>query len=208
MKLILNLIGLLLLVSIFYCSNPAEHYQKPEVKTMEILQIDTAEVDTVLNEAGLFLTLDYIKGAQFLATWGNSPKYVSKDTIKILPSGNPHITMLKDKAIYIQQGCGTACFFGYMLPFNLNTDSKYYFYPFAVDLENNLIGFNGDNSNYLLMVENYLTGKREYIQENFCHSNFPGYCIDSIKFENKEIFIRWRDEQEKVVEKKFSFPNL
>lgn len=202
---ILKYVGSLFLLTILGCSNVSDQSkQTKSVMTMEVLQVDINQTDTLLNKDGLFLSLDYIGDVKFLASWGKNPIDVLLDTIKILPSGNPQLTKLKDKAIYIQQGCGTACFFGYMLPIKSNAEAKYYLYPLATDLENDLIVYNGEETEYLAIVENYLTGQKQFIMANFLSGPFPGHSIDSIAFQsNWNLYIQWKDSSGKYQKKAF-----
>ncbi len=194
---------LLLIVWVLSCKTELkkENHQKKSITTA--LRIDTNKTDTIFNASELILSVEYVGQSRYKATWSNR-YFKNQDTLKILENGNLSIQSSKEKGIYLQQGCGTSCFFGYVLPFKPKAIAKYYMYPFAVDLENDMIAYNGEDEKHLMIVENYLTGKKQFIKADFLPGPYPGHSIDSVVFQNNNrLFIQWKLENGKVEKKLF-----
>jgi hypothetical protein len=208
MKMQIGFLGLLSFVLVLSCNNMVNQEKQTEgEKTFEILHVDTTKIDTVFYEIGTFLVLNYIGKSNYIARWGSDTSTFSTDTIQKLSNGNAQVTVSKNKAIYIKQGCGSTCFFAYVLPFKQNSIAKYYLYPLAIDFKNNLIAYNGEDTESLAVVENYLTGQSEKIKADFLSGPFPGYAIDSIVLSKERVFIQWKNSSNRKQTKEFKLSN-
>lgn len=200
-----GLINSLLILALVSCGNRTEYKTeqgKPLVKR-ELLKIDTTKTEIILNEGKMYFAVAYVGNSEYIAKWGESYGALNQDTIKILESGNAMLMALENNGIYISQGCGTACSFAYMLPFKTAAKAKYYLYPLAVDLNKNLIAYNGEETQSLAIIESYITGERELIKADFLPGPYPGHSIDSISLSGGNIFIEWTNSNGKLQQKSF-----
>lgn len=201
------LFGIILSVCVVSCGNSLEKKQIKE-KTIELLNIDTSQNQIVINEEGIFLELSYLDSSRYLAKWGDGKMNFSKDTVLILSEGNAHATILQNKGIYIQQGCGSSCFFGYVLSLS-NNEAMHYSYPLLVSLELDLIAYNGDDTENLVIVENFINHKRQKIKADFLPGIFPGHSIDSISFTTeRKLFLNWLNSDEETQQQTFELTDL
>ncbi|MBL6447654.1 hypothetical protein JMN32_15155 [Fulvivirga sp. 29W222] len=205
MKIMMGLTGSLLLLVAISCgsSTDPEGKQDKSIIKRELLNVDTTKTEVVLNEGRIYFELEYVGYSEYIARWGESSNALFQDTIKILESGNPKMMALESSGIYISQGCGTACSFAYVLPFRTDAKVKYYLYPLAIDLKNNLIAYNGEETESLAVVESYLTGESELIKADFLPGPYPGYSIDSIFLSGEKMFIEWKSSNGKLQQKQF-----
>jgi len=161
--------------------------------------------DTVLMSNNIFLVYKHESIDSFQVKWGKANNnMVYCDTLPIFPSGLPILTWHNDYAICLTQGCGTDCFFAYILLLQ-TSEIKTYMYPLAYDTANNLIAYANDNYNSktFLFVENFLTGEKREITEDYLPGPHSGDAIDSINFIQNGLFVKWRDSQDKIKEKIF-----
>lgn len=184
-------LSLLLIVG---CSSDRKSLSSDAVNQSKYISIDT-----ILNAGGkmlLFLNLDEEK---YFLKWGSGTySNISKDTLHSLPDGKVKMQWHSKDAIALRQGCGTSCFYAYILPLKDQASEAFYMYPLAYDTVNNLIAYNGDNNESLVIVENYLTRQKQHIDRMFLRGPFPGYAIDSIAFlsDRRQLFLKWKDEEE------------
>lgn len=201
---------LVLIILSFYafgCMHNSKELNAKE-RTFELVNIDTTQNLIVVDEDGVFLEFSHIANSKYLARWSNDKITFSKDTLIILPEGNPQITILRNKGVYVQQGCGSSCFFGYVLSFS-NKEAKYYLYPLLASLEQGLIAYNGENTENLVIVENFNTNKKKEIKADFLPGIYPGHSIESINFTgNNEITITWLGTNEEVKNQTFKLFDL
>lgn len=204
----INVLALIILsYYAFGCANNSKKLNAKE-RTLELVNIDTTQNLIIVDEAGAFLEFSHIANSKYLARWSNNKIAFSKDTLIILPEGNPQITILRNKGVYLQQGCGSSCFFGYILSFP-NKEVKYYLYPLLVSLEQGLIAYNGEDTENLVIVENFNTNKKKEIKADFLPGIYPGHSIENISFtEKNDISITWLDTNEEVQNQTFKLLDL
>lgn len=178
--------------------------------------------DTVLNKNGKFLIYRNISVDSYILNWGkDSIVNTSKDTMNTLPSGQLNLDWYSERAICLTQGCGTACFYSYILPLSKDAKEKFYDYPLAYDTLNNLIAYSvdslvfGDDSDAysdrpepFIIIENFLTNKRITIEEDYLPCPFSGVVIESIFFNSKGLHVRWRNSKDKIVSRTFNVADL
>lgn len=195
-----NILFIVVYLVILSCNN-SQHSSSTHSDT-------TVTLDTILHKNGKFLFYQNITDTSYILIWGNNTiKNIAKDTVHILPSGKLNLEWYSDKAICVRQGCGSSCFYAYVLPLLSNAMEKFYMYPLAYDTVKNLIAYNDDSSAFIT-IENFITGKKINIKEDFLPGPFQGYCIDSIAFNPKGLYVKWKDSKEKLVTKTFDVENL
>jgi hypothetical protein len=148
------------------------------------------------SETGDFLK--YIKkNGKIEIEWGNKQ---FKRTLKRqyecdLPStAIPSLRWTTSKYIGLGYGCGSPCWGLMILPLN-PTDSIFSrMYDYDVDTKNNQVVYLDNEKFGQLTVENWKTGTKTQIKIKVqCDSAFPGYCIDSVKIQNGELYVRWKE---------------
>lgn len=160
--------------------------------------------DTILFKESKYLFFENLSDTTYKLVWGNTTfKNTSSDTIHVLPNGKLTLAWVSPNAIGIHQGCGSSCFFAYVLPLTLNAKEKFYMYPLAFDTLNNLIAYGNDKNDCFITIENYISGVKMNLNEDFLHGPFTGFCIDSISFQSKGLFLKWKNSDEKEVTKFF-----
>lgn len=149
--------------------------------------------DTIVNEADKFLYFDNLTDSTYLLVWGGlNYTNVSADTMPVLPNGKLYLDWIDKDAICVRQGCGTACFFAYILPLQPLARETMYFYPIDYDIPNHLVAYSPDLYSTII-VENFLTQKRYPIAEPV-KGPLGSFGLDSTSFQDKKLFIQWRDE--------------
>jgi hypothetical protein len=164
--------------------------------------------DTILFKGKIYAILEYTSDSTYILNWGNSKVKNTSDTLFIFPIGKPVVEFYNEDAIIMRQGCGTSCFFAYIFPLENNMKEKIYMYPMAFDSINNLIAYCNDTNDFFLTIENYTSGKKKIIHEDFLYGPFSGIGIDSIFFDIKGLFVKWRNNEEKLVEKVFKLNEI
>jgi hypothetical protein len=110
------------------------------------------------------------------------------------PSWVPNIRWATRQYIGLHYGCGSPCWGTIILPLNPTDSTFERMYELDVDTKNNQVVYL-DNDDYKnLVVQNWKTGRKTKIEIKVeCSDAFPGYCIDSIKVSNGELFVRWKE---------------
>ena len=196
--LILSFLGLFIILS---CKS-----QQPKKVSSDITYISS---DIIFKDSSAFLYYLNLSNSTYLLEWGNQLfSNISTDTLHVLPNGKLNLVWNTSKAICLRQGCGTSCFFSYILPITKGSKEKFYMYPMAFDTLNNLIAYANDSLNHFLTIENFATGRKMNINEKFLKGPYSGYYIDSISFQNDNLYVRWQNDEEKLVSKKINTSSL
>ncbi|MFA5300736.1 MAG: hypothetical protein WC389_21310 [Lutibacter sp.] len=181
----------------------------PKNKEKLIKNQETNYADTVLFKDSIYLFFENLSDSTYRLIWGNNElKNTSIDTIHVFPNGKLNLEYFNSKAIIVRQGCGSSCFFAYVLPIFQNVKEKLYMYPLAFDTTNNLIAYGNDKNDLLLTIENYISYKKMNINEDFLKGPFSGFCIDSIFFQSNGLFIKWKNSDDELVTKLFDIKEL
>lgn len=170
---------------------------------------DSNLIDTILFQDSRYLLFENLSDSTYRLIWGNKTiRNKSNDTIHILPSGKLNLSWVSNNAIGLRQGCGSSCFFTYVLPLVQNAEEKFYMYPLAFDTINNIIAYGNDRNDYFLTIENYISGKTIKLNNDYLKGPFTGYCVDSISFQPKGLYLKWKDSKEKIVSNLFNVDEL
>ena len=204
--MVIYLIGLF---SYFSCADSLKNNQATSNITSSItdgrldLHADLNEI--VLFSSNIFLFYKHASIDSFLVVWGSGEyNKVQYDTLPMFAVGPPLLEWYNEDAICLRQGCGSPCFFAYILLFKTG-EIKRYMYPLAYDIPNNLIAYASDNydSKTFLWVENLLTGEKREIIEDYLPGPYSGLSIESINFNHSGLFVKWRNSQNRIQEKVF-----
>lgn len=108
------------------------------------------------------------------------------------PSWIPTIRWTTSKHIGLGYGCGSPCWGTIILPLNSKDSVIERMYDFEKELDRNLIVYLDGEDYDRLTIENWVTGEKQVIKTKIsCESAFLGYCIDSLKFVNDNLYIWW-----------------
>ena len=193
---------LVLFIHLVSCANPQKsNREEQETATNynneQHLDLYANLNDTVLQSNNGFLIYQYVSADLFQMKWGNiHNNMVYCDTLHIFPIGLPLFEWHNKEAICLKQSCGTDCYFTYILLFKTGK-IKQYMYPLAYDTINNRIACAGDYAlKELVVVENFLTGEKQKITEDYIPCSHSGNAIDSITFNLSGLFVKWRDSND------------
>jgi len=198
-----------LFICLISCTNPkgSSSAVKETVTSFDNERVDLyANLnDTVLLSNNIFLVYKHVSIDSFQVKWGKVNNMNYCDTLSVFPGGLPVLAWHNDNAICLTQGCGTDCFFAYILLFK-SSEIKKYMYPLAYDTVNNFIACAGDyDSKVFLHVENFLTGEKREIIEDYLPYPHSGHAIESIHFNQNRLFVKWRNSHNKIKEKIFKW---
>ena len=126
--------------------------------------------------------------------WGNKKfeRVLSKQyNCKHAPHWIPTIEWSTPQYIGLKYGCGNPCWGLFILPLNSIDSVIERMYDFDVDSQRNLIVYLADDDKSL-NIENWKNGKIQTLKPKIsCEPAFLGYCIDSIRFVNDVLYIKW-----------------
>jgi hypothetical protein len=208
MKIRLLTIGL---VFFFLSCDIKRTVSTDKIKLVERLDTrrESLPVDTVRREDCHWLasfdstlsTGDYVKYIQkngrIKIEWGNKKfkRALRNDyDCNSAASWVPNIYWTTSEYIGLHYSCGSPCWGFIILPLNA-TDSVFEgMYDFDFDTRNNQVVYLDYKENKELVVENWKTGKKTRIKSKVeCSSAFLGYCIDSIRIRDGNLFVRWKE---------------
>ncbi|MEZ4825952.1 MAG: hypothetical protein R3C61_06615 [Bacteroidia bacterium] len=177
----------MLVISIISISNLFCTHFKDEGETNK-----PERIDTLINSEGIYLFIKTTGEKQYVLVWGNTFFQNVSNPIKELPNGKIRLKWYNKQAICVEQGCGTSCFFSYILPIQEDASEKFYMYPLAYNQIRLVVVYSNDGPDgYLLRVQNVITGKEQKLIRESCKGPFAGYCINKIEFEGNFIRVNW-----------------
>ncbi|WP_333820722.1 hypothetical protein [Ohtaekwangia sp.] len=200
------LIGLTFLT--FSCVEKQGQQTEPADSSRAISEI----VDQVDNKIEKDNCNAWLDGADSTLSTGDYLKYIkengrikikwgSKDFTRTLnhsfdcdaaPHWIPTIRWTTSKYIGLGYGCGSPCWGTIILPLNSRDSVFETMYDFEKNLERSLVVYLDGEDYDKLTIENWATGEKQEIKARItCESAFLGYCIDSIKFVNDDLYIKW-----------------
>jgi hypothetical protein len=149
--------------------------------------------DSITTKEGNYLVYMFLSENKYKLKWGSKDSCeISKDTFKILGSGLLHISNTSENVILLEQSCGTDCKYGVVLTIKPLSE-KVYDFIVANEIKDGLVAYISKSDSSLLTIENFFTGKRQYINEIYwCPAAFKGECIDSVSIKNKELYMKWQ----------------
>jgi hypothetical protein len=169
-----------------------------ENKSNNVIRTDNCnswldDADSTLSSGGY---IKYMKGnGRIKIAWGNK---VFSRTLKqdfgcdAAPSWIPTVRWATPEYIGLGYSCGSPCRGTVILPLNSHDSVVERVYDLERELSRNLIVYPGGEDYDRLTIENWVTGEKQEIRtEIICESTFLGYCIDSLKFDIDNLFIKW-----------------
>lgn len=151
------------------------------------------DADTTLS-AGYFIK--YIKENQRVKIqWGNDhfTRTLDKDyDCAGAASWVPSIRWSTSDYIGLKYGCGSPCWGSIILPKNDKDPVIERMYDLVIDTLGNRMVYLDNKTYDRFVLEDFVTGKQASIDYKFeCPAAFVGFCIDTIGFDNKKLFVKW-----------------
>lgn len=158
------------------CSNNTS-IKKPE----EALRVDTLILSKDLN---LFAKYESENEYQFIAE--SNGQILKSQMMKKFQSGLPKVEKFENNWVYLRGGCGSSCFYAYMLPVNIKgQDSlKTYMFPLFVDQKKNIIVYCIENT---VMIENYGNGKSVSFKDERLVGPYCGFSIEKMNITGRKF---------------------
>ncbi|MEN0051840.1 MAG: hypothetical protein AAF806_32540 [Bacteroidota bacterium] len=153
------------------------------------------------KDDGRFLKY-FCEGENLFIQYGNNTfNKVFKDTfVCIMPYvGTPMLWAENKERILLSFGCGSPCWGVFELSFNQKDTVKSFLYHYDYDEEIDVlihVDYYEPKDRYVLMARNLSTAEYQVIDIGAYKAPFIGYYIDSLSFENKELFVRLRTEED------------
>lgn len=152
-------------------------------------------IDSIPLNGGNFLSYQFINDSIYYLKWGNkNQSIISTESFEIKGDGRLEIDAYDNNSILLKQSCGSLCQMAVILTIPTLKLKKYLFI-IAYDLKNNLVAYLSENENLFITIENFVTDKTQIINESeLCPATFKVECIDSVSFENKQLYIKWQGD--------------
>lgn len=149
------------------------------------------KVDTIFFSDSVSLKFKFLNEKNYVLLWGEKLyENESNDTLSLLPSGALNLEWENSHFLCLRQGCGTNCYFSYVLPLTKGAKEQFYMYPYSYEKRMGLIAYNGNQDSVLLLVTNLNTEETVGIMNDF----HKGSIIDSIGFIGKDsIYVKWEE---------------
>jgi hypothetical protein len=147
--------------------------------------------DTILPN-GYYIKYELNSLSAYTVHWGNNRIKRSSEPQYILgpPADYLYYECHNDNCIILSAGCGSPCWYIYVLPLDSSRPIKKIWYPFAYDMENNLVAgveFSGDT---IMRITNFETYKDTSLLGKGCGDAWFGSCIDSVSIVKREFYLR------------------
>ncbi len=118
------------------------------------------------------------------------------------PNAIPWIDRSSNKYIVMRRGCGSPCWYFYVLPLAKEQSITNGMFDLDMDLEKEQIVY---IDNHSLTIEQLSTHRKQTVIPKIdCKAVFLGFCVDSIQLANNKLYIEWVDwknnEKHKVVQ--------
>ncbi|MEO1263877.1 MAG: hypothetical protein AAFZ15_34040 [Bacteroidota bacterium] len=207
---------MLVCIYILGCHQVQGHKTDAPIRETEIEEPSHIEPDaSVINyykklgfqkEDGRFLKY-FCEGNNLFIKYGNNEfEKTMKDTFycEMPYVGTPMLWAVDQERILLSFGCGSPCWGLSELPLNQKDSVETYMYHYDFDKENSLlvhVDYYEPKDDYVLLVRNLSTKQIEVVEIEDCGSAFLGYCIDSLSFIDRELFVRSRTKEE--IDKQF-----
>jgi hypothetical protein len=178
--------------ALFSCMN-RNHQVRENLSFSKRDNYSFRKIDSISFQTGNFLNYLFVNDSMYMLKWGNKNQFsISLDTFKIKGDGKLEIDANNQNSILLKQSCGSFCQSAVILTIPSFYEKKYLF-VIAYDLKNNLVAYFPENDKAFIIVENYLTSKKQSIEiTDLCPAVFKGECIDSISLIDKQLYIKWQ----------------
>lgn len=202
----------LVLIGLTFLTFSCVEKQSRQTKQTDSIHVTSETVDQVenavksddcnawLDEADSILsTGEYVKydkeNGRIKIKWGSTDftGTLKHDfSCEAAPHWIPTIRWATSEYIGLGYGCGLPCWGTIILPLNSKDSVFERMYDLEKEPERNLVVYLGGKDYDKLTIENWVTGEKQEIKTWItCESEFLGYCIDSIRFVNDNLYIKW-----------------
>ncbi|WP_423736317.1 hypothetical protein [Chitinophaga caseinilytica] len=152
---------------------------QPSVKSNE--SSNQSRIDTLVNSKDVKLYAIFKDSINFAFEYSNGPQKGTTGDLKMPPVGLPKVLWFDTSWIYLRGGCGSPCFYAFLIPLNGIDTLRTFMFPSFVDQEKRLLIYCDEND--VLTIENFQKGT----SVAFSDENLVGpYCSKNIKSYNLE----------------------
>lgn len=135
---------------------------------------------------------------------GNGVK-TETELLKVFPMGLPQVQWYNDQWIYMRGGCGTSCFFGYLLPVNRTDTMRVYNFPLFLEKDREIIMYCDDD---VITIENFSSRRKSQFKDSLLlHGPYCGYSVENIKLQDNDLLFQIADD-DKVANRKVDITSL
>lgn len=114
------------------------------------------------------------------------------------PNAIPWIDKASSKYIIMRYSCGSPCWGIFILPLAKKDSVMTFMYDVNIDLVNEQIVYVDNKSYNSLTIEDLNTHAKQEVKSTIdCRAAFLGFCIDSVKLANNQLYIKWIDWKDK-----------
>lgn len=149
------------------------------------------KVETLINSKSLKLSAVFLDSINFRFQYLIDNKEGQTKIVKLLPSGLPSVEWYSNKWVFLKGGCGSSCFYGYLIPLNLKDTLKMVMFPTFSDQSRHLIVYCDEDK---LVIENFLSGKSIQISDENLNGPYCSFNIDKIRIDQKNLIIELTDK--------------
>lgn len=163
---------------------------KPSVKS-DVSQTQS-RIDTLVNTNDVKLYAVFKDSVNYVFEYSSGSQKGTAENLKMPPVGLPKVLWFDTSWIYLRGGCGSPCFYAYLIPLNGIDTLRTYMFPSFVDQEKRLLVYCDDND--VLTIVNFQEGSSvSFSDENlvgpYCSRNIKDYKIDGSRmvFDIKDL---------------------
>lgn len=160
------------------CGNKASINQK---------DADNFKMDTIIysDSVRLFASFKEQDSYKFVVE-GEGVQY-STQVLELFPIGLPVLKWYTRDWIFLQGGCGSSCFYGYLLPVSKPDTLRVYNFPLLVEKDKNIVIYCDDEA---LIIENFSFRRKTEFKDSLLRGPYCGYSIENIRLENRMLVFR------------------
>lgn len=119
--------------------------------------------------------------------------------LKLFPMGLPQVEWYNNQWVYMRGGCGTSCFFGYLLPVSNSDTLRIYNYPLFIEKDQEIIVYCHDD---VFAIENFSSRRKTQFKDSLLlHGPYCGYSVENIKLQGSDLLFQITDDN-KVANRK------
>lgn len=169
----------------------AENSGNSELKSEQLLE---AKMDTLLYNDTVQLNVMYSGDTSYNFISRAAGKEYKYDTQSIFPSGLPKVVWYNSSWIYLRGGCGSSCFYGYILSLK-DGKLKMYNNPLYFDDKTRIIAYCIDTK---MRIENVSNDKYFDFSDSFLKGPYCGYLVNNIRIENEFLLFEISNGETKL----------
>jgi hypothetical protein len=157
------------------------------------LIMSPSDVDTLYSKGNLLLLAHIFSDGIASLEWSNMEggMNVGRDTLMYDSLGFVHNTKLIGNYFKLDHGCGSSCYYSYIMPIKFKSSGKLFTYPIIFDNERGIIVYQGGVDN-LVILEDIKSGKTMEIIQPFNTQLRPlSKAIEKAELRDTSLLLNW-----------------